>query len=81
MRQWPSFKPNPFEVVGGARQHRQQSFGLARHPHFPNDLARVIHNADAGLLDRHVPSRKMVHAAFLVLMLEAAHTDVVSPSA
>ena len=30
---------------------------------FPNDLACVIHNADAGLLDRHVQSSKMVHAA------------------
>ncbi len=34
--------------------------------------ARVIHNADAGLLDRYVQSSKMVHAALLLLMLEAA---------
>jgi hypothetical protein len=47
----------------------------------PNDLARVIHNADAGLLDRYVQSRKVVHAALLLLMLEAVNTDLVSPSA
>src|SRR5689334_23949776 len=27
LRQWPGFQPNPFEVVGGIRQHRQQCFG------------------------------------------------------
>jgi isoquinoline 1-oxidoreductase beta subunit len=25
LRQWPGFQPNPFEVVGGIRQHRQQA--------------------------------------------------------
>src|SRR5882762_8223725 len=43
-------------------------------PHYP---ARVIHNADAGLLDRYVQSSKMVHAALLLLMLEAVTTDLV----
>jgi hypothetical protein len=43
--------------------------------------ACVIHNADAGLLDRYVQSSKMVHAALLLLMLEAVSTDLVSPSA
>jgi hypothetical protein len=33
------------------------------------------------LLDRNVQSSKMVHAALLLLMLEAAITDLVSPSA
>jgi hypothetical protein len=41
----------------------------------------VIHNADAGLLDRYVQSSKMLHAALLFLMLEAANADLVSPSA
>ena len=41
------------------------------------DSARVIHNADAGLLDRNVQSRKMLHAALLLLMLEAVHTNLV----
>jgi hypothetical protein len=36
---------------------------------------------DAGLLDRYVQSSKMVYAALLLLMLEAVHTDLVSPSA
>ena len=40
--------------------------------HFPGDLARVIHNAGARVLDRNVQSSKMVHAALLHLMLEAA---------
>ena len=46
-----------------------------------NDLACVIHNADARLLDQNVESSKMVHAALLLLMLEAVFTDLVSPSA
>ncbi len=49
--------------------------------HFPNDFARVIHNADAGRLDRNVQSSKMIHAALPLLMLEAIHTDLVPPSA
>src|SRR5471032_1635257 len=72
LRQRPGFQSNPLEAVGGVLQHRQQSVRLARHLHFPNDLARVIHNTDAGLLDRNVQSGKMVHAALLLLMLEAA---------
>src|SRR5438046_6247164 len=68
----PGFQSNPLEAVGGVLQHRQQRLGFARHLHFPNDLACVIHNADAGLLDRYVQSSKMVHAALLLLMLEAA---------
>jgi hypothetical protein len=35
----------------------------------------------ARLLDRNVQSSKMVHAALLLLMLEAVFTDLVSPSA
>src|SRR5262249_50281392 len=63
--------PNSLEVVGEVLQHRQQCFRFARHLYFPNDLACVIHNADARLLDRNVQSSKMVHAALLLLMLEA----------
>src|SRR4029434_3262222 len=44
---------------------------LARYPPSPHKPPRAIHNADAGLLDRHVQSRKMFHAALLLLMLEA----------
>src|SRR6202167_2011976 len=81
LRQRSSFQSNSLEAIGQVLQHRQQRFRLARNLHFPNDLARVIHNADAGLLDRHVQSSKMVHAALLLLMLEAVHADLVSPSA
>src|SRR5271166_5611060 len=77
LRQRPSFQSNSLEVVGGVRQHRQQRLRFAGYLHFPNDLARVIHNADAGLLDRYVQSSKMVHAALLLLMLEAVDTDLV----
>ena len=42
----------------------------------------TFHNADAGVLDRNVQSSKMLHAALLLLMLEArSHGDLVSPSA
>src|ERR1035441_7212586 len=71
LRQRSGFQSDPLEVVGGVRQHLQQSFRFARHLHFPHDPARVIHNADAGLLDRNVYSSKMVYAALLLLMLEA----------
>jgi hypothetical protein len=37
--------------------------------------------ADARVLDRYVQPSKMVHAALLLLMLEAVTTDLVSPSA
>src|SRR6476661_5834108 len=76
LRQRSSFQSNPLEVVGGVLQHRQQRLGLARYLHFPNDLARVIHNTDAGLLDRNVQSSKMVHAALLLLMLEAVRFTI-----
>src|SRR6476661_4814947 len=81
LRQWSGFQSDPLEEVGGARQNRQQSFRLARNLQFTHNLARVIHNADARVLDRNVQSSKMVHAALLLLMLEAVHTDLVSPSA
>src|SRR5262245_55331814 len=81
LRQRPSFQPNSLEAVGEVLQYRQQSFRFARHLYFPNDLACVIHNADARLLDRNVQSSKVVHAALLLLMLEAVFTDLVSPSA
>src|SRR5476651_2597865 len=77
LRQRPSFQSNPFKAVGRVLQHRQQCFRLALYLDFPNDLARVIHNADARVLDRNVQSRKMVHAALLLLMLEAANADLV----
>src|SRR5262245_1768724 len=77
----PASNPISLEVVGGVRQHRQESARFTRHLHFPHDPARVIHNADTRLLDRNVQSSKMVHAALLLLMLEAVTTDLVSPSA
>src|SRR5262249_31829353 len=55
----------------------QQSFRLTRHPRFPHDLARIIHNADARFLDRHIQSSKISHAALLLLMFEAADADLV----
>src|SRR5882672_8208795 len=82
LRQRPGFQSDPLEAVGGVPQNLQKGFRLARYLHFLHDPARVIHNADAGLLDRYVQSTKMVHAALLLLMLEAViTTDLVSPSA
>src|SRR5215831_18148951 len=68
---------DPLEAVGGIPQNLQKCLGLARHPHFLHDLARVVQNADTRLLDRNVQSGKMVHAALLLLMLEAVTTDLV----
>src|SRR5262249_17276074 len=39
-----------------------------------------IHNADARFLDRDIESSKIVHAALLLLMLEAADADLVKRS-
>src|SRR5271169_3112671 len=78
LRQRSGFQPDPLEAIDRVLQRRQQRFRFARYLHFPNDFARIIHNADAGLLDRYVQSSKMVHAALLLLMLEAVHTDLVS---
>jgi hypothetical protein len=61
----------------GFPKNLQKGFGLARYLHFRHDPARVIHNADTGLLDRYVQSTKMVHAALPLLMLEAVTTDLV----
>jgi hypothetical protein len=38
-----------------AFQNLQQGCRQDRYLHFPHDLARVFHNADAGLLDRTAP--------------------------
>jgi len=51
--------------------------GAVHYLHFLHDHARVIHNTDAGILDRYVQSTKMVHAALLLLMLEAVTMDLV----
>src|SRR5215470_12712941 len=56
----PGFQANSLEVVDRVRQHPQQSVGFARYLNLTNDLARLVHNADAGLLDRHVQSSKML---------------------
>src|SRR5271168_3170713 len=71
------FQSDPLEAVGGIAQNLQQGCRFARYLHFLHDPACVIHNADAGLLDRYVQSSKMVHSAFLLLMLEAVTTDLV----
>ena len=67
------------EAVGRVPQNLQKGLRFVRYLHFLHDPARVIHNAVAGLLDRYVQSTKMVmvHAALLLLMLEAVTTDLV----
>src|SRR5215472_9639891 len=79
LRQRSSLQSDPLEAVRTVRQNRQQSVRLAHNLNLPNNLARAIHNADARVLDRDVQSSKMVHAALLLLMLEAASADLVSP--
>src|SRR6266568_7636513 len=80
LRQRSSFQPNSLEAIDGVRQNLQESFRLTRHPRFPHGLARIIHDADARLLDRHIESSKIVHAALLLLMLEAAYANLVTIS-
>ena len=65
-RQRSSFQSNPLEAVGWVLQNRQQCVRLARNLYFAYDLARVIHNADARVLDRCVQSSKwsMLRFAF-----------------
>src|SRR3984957_19078822 len=77
MRQRLGFQSDPLEAVGGIPQNLQKCLRLARYLHFLHDPARVIQNADTRLLDRYVQSSKMVHAALLLLMLEAHTTDLV----
>src|SRR6266481_8995794 len=79
LRQGSGFQPNSLEAIDG--EHLQESFRFTRHPRFPHDLARIIHDADPRFLDRHIESSKIVHAALLLLMLQAAYADLVSPSA
>src|SRR6266478_3954475 len=76
LRQRSSFQPNSLEAIDGVRQNLQESFRLTRHPRFPDDLARIIHDADARFLDRHIEPSKIVHVALLLLMLEAAYADL-----
>src|SRR2546428_9203892 len=73
LRQRPSFQSNSLEAIDG--EHLQESFRFTRHPRFPHDLARIIHDADPRFLDRHIESSKIVHAALLLLMLEAASAN------
>src|SRR5215468_527334 len=40
--------------VAVVRQNRHKSIRFARHLHFPQDSACVIHNADARVLDRYI---------------------------
>src|SRR5262249_10499632 len=72
LRQRSGFQSNSLEAIDAVRQHLQEGFRLTRHPRFPHDLARIIHDADARFLDRHIESSKIGHAALLLLMLEAA---------
>src|SRR6516225_6535418 len=78
LRQRSSFQSNSLEPIDVVRQHLQESFRLTRHPRFPHDLTRVIHDADARFLDRHIESSKIGHAALLLLMPEAASADLVA---
>src|SRR6516164_524753 len=75
LRQRSSFQSNPLEAVGRIPQNREQCIRLAGNSHLPCNLSRIIHNADARVLDRYVQSSKIVHAALLLLML-GAHTTV-----
>src|SRR5262249_49514205 len=58
--------------VGAAHVHHRRAPDLGRVPDFPRYLAHLIYNADdARVLGRYVQSRKIFHAALLLLILEA----------
>src|SRR3974390_2314680 len=71
LRQWPRFQSDPFEVIGSVLEHLQESVRIALNLRFADNPTCVIHNAQARQLDRYVQSSKMLHAALLLLMLEA----------
>ena len=58
LRQGSGFQPNSLEAIDGVRQRLRESFRFTCHSRFPHDLARIIHDADARLLDRHIESSK-----------------------
>src|SRR3974390_2103180 len=74
LRQWPRFQSDPLEVIGSVLEHRQERVRIALNLGFADDPACLIHNAEARQLDRYVQSSKMLHAALLLLMLEALTT-------
>src|SRR3974390_3218472 len=74
LRQWPRFQSDPFEVIGSVLEHLQESVRIALNLRFADNPTCVIHNAQARQLDRYVQSSKMLHAALLLLMLEALTT-------
>src|SRR6476660_1441673 len=81
LRQRSSFQPNSLEVVGGGSSAPPTTLQVRSPPLLPERSCLRHPLADARLLDRNVQSSKMVHAALLLLMLEAVITDLVSPSA
>src|SRR3974390_2590220 len=74
LRQWPRFQSDPLEVIGPVLEHLQESVRIALNLRFADNPTCVIHNAQARQLDRYVQSSKMLHAALLLLMLEALTT-------
>src|SRR3974390_1188356 len=74
LRQWPRFQSDPLEVIGPVLEHLQESGRIALNLRFADNPTCVIHNAQARQLDRYVQSSKMLHAALLLLMLEALTT-------
>src|SRR3974390_3249541 len=74
LRQWPRFQSDPLEVIGSVLEHLQESVRIALNLRFADNPTRVIHNAQARHLDRYVQSSKMLHAALLLLLLEALIT-------
>src|SRR3974390_2328944 len=74
LRQWPRFQSDPLELIGPVLEHLQESVRIALNLRFADNPTCVIHNAQARQLDRYVQSSKMLHAALLLLMLEALTT-------
>src|SRR5215831_1231590 len=70
----PDFKPRSF---GDVRDRSASRIGRLGSSTFRLSTAAAS-TSDRGVLDRNVQSSKIIHAALLLLMLEAANTDLVS---
>jgi hypothetical protein len=66
------------EVEQSMTRSLRPKLRLDGYPHHLRDATRIVSQRSAQIVFQ---SRKMLHAALLLLMFEAVHTNLVSPSA
>src|SRR5262244_2072613 len=77
LRQRPSFQPNSLEAIDGVRQNCSRAAGSLATLASRTILPASSTMQNARFLDRDIQSSKIVHAALLLRMLEAADVDLV----